>query len=664
MAPYRPPGRSNRSGRSNTDNDVFEGLPVKQWGQSLARVSLAPPVVEEVANQNDRWGEPPMPRDFQMLQPWTQQLLRLARSGKVGTKRKQDPDSQDDDKAEDEAPEEAKNHFEDRAYIVKKWKTVPEALLEPEHKHFEFLAKRRKGLPSMYGPEAQSGAIIPMRKATVEKAAPSGEVKVYEVMLPEGKTIEGEITESAKLAEAQPVTAAPGTVIEGLGVANDDGVIVAEHLRAPPAPRRSRPPPKKKGGPGRGKKRVTFTNPDGSTYTTIVANATKIVPQPGQTIKHVAKGEQASADVSAEQAAANAPASGEEGEVDEDGSDEDGEDGDEDDDDHEDGELTDEGEAMEGVISTGTTQAAAEITSKPASAGASAPAATQLAGHPSNLPPGLEESRTEIVPADSQRIVEMSDAPPAEISPTKSGQPEEIPVPIQPIDKVNTAAEPAVLTPVADEIPPVARLATGTQPILPVQSEALPTQLETPIQLPVEAMETVQNTKPVVPVTEVQPGIPIETMPPASVEFITPAEPITVVAEATAVVSAPLVDPIAATAVPLVVAEAPALPIDLAAPGDALVGNAKEPLLALPAESVLEQGNAAEPVMPPVQTVSAAEKPTTEIEKPQTSSAESSVAVSKPQEVIQPTAPIENPPTASDDLLGNLAKKLEDQITE
>merc|ERR1712070_701816 len=108
----------------------------------------------------------------------------------------------------------------------------------------------------------------------------------------------------------------------------------------------------KKGGPGRGKKRVTFTNPDGSTYTAIVPNATKIVPQPGQTVKHVAKGEKALADVAKAKTEAGGDGQPEqiegqqqggegEGEGEEEGSDE-GEEGEDDDDDREDGELSDE----------------------------------------------------------------------------------------------------------------------------------------------------------------------------------------------------------------------------------------------------------------------------------------------------------------------------------
>ena len=144
---YRPPGRSNRSGRANANDDIFEGLPVKQWGQSLAHVSLAPPKTEAEKVEDEKWGEPPMPRDYQLLQPWTQHLLRLARSGKVGTKRKPagDPDSMDEERPEEDGGEETKENLGERGFVAKKWRQVPEALLEPEHKHFEFLAKRRRG---------------------------------------------------------------------------------------------------------------------------------------------------------------------------------------------------------------------------------------------------------------------------------------------------------------------------------------------------------------------------------------------------------------------------------------------------------------------------------------------------------------------------------------
>lgn len=402
---YRPPGRSNRSGRSNADNDVFEGLPVKQWGQSMSRVSLAPPVMEVQNRADDKWADPPMPRDYQMLQPFTQHLLRLARSGRVGTKRKQDHDNADEEKPEDEPVEEANKdaNIEDRGYVAKKWKPVPEHLLEPEHKHFEFLAKRRKGLPSLYGPDQQSGAPVVMRRTKVQKANADGEVAVYEVLVPEGQTMEGEVTESTELADVKPVVAAPGTVIEGVGIANEEGVVVAEHLK-PTAPRRNRPPPKKKGGPGRGKKRVTFTNPDGSTYTTVVPNATKIVPQPGQTVKHVAKGEEAGADVTAEQAAAAAPEEvGEGGEDDgEDGSGSDDGD-DDDDDDREDGELSD-GDANETQIPVKAEASTTALENKSGSEVEKAAEGDQVQNDDTSDPmEGIQHERAETAEHDAQK---------------------------------------------------------------------------------------------------------------------------------------------------------------------------------------------------------------------------------------------------------------------
>jgi hypothetical protein len=366
---------------------------------------MVPPVAEVVAVVDDKWGDPPLPRDYQLLSPWTQQLLRLARSGKVGTKRKAGSNNTDEDKPEDNGNEASKIAFDDRGYLAKKWKPVPEQQLEPEHKHFEFLAKRRKGLPSL-GTELQGGPIA-MRKTKVQRIGPEGEVTVYDVLLPVGQTIEGEITEPAQLADVVPVFAAPGTVIEGLGVANEAGIIVAEPLHN--APRRNRPPPKKKGGPGRGKKRVTFTNPDGSTYTTIVPNATKIVPQPGQTVKHVAKGEEASEDVSAEQAAAAAAAQqdnsqedggDDEGSGDDDGDDDGEEDDDGDDDDREEGELTDDD------APTGPTTNAAAAESRSVPQIPAKPSLTEASNHTTATSDSKPEEDVEMSEAPGESTIE------------------------------------------------------------------------------------------------------------------------------------------------------------------------------------------------------------------------------------------------------------------
>ncbi|KAM3422343.1 hypothetical protein BST61_g2702 [Cercospora zeina] len=489
MAPYRPPGRSNRSGRSNADNDVFEGLPVKQWNQAYAKVSLAPPVSEIEAGKDDKWGEPPMPRDFQLLNPWTQHLLRLARSGKVGTKRKQDADA-DDDKPDDEVAEEdtKPTSIDDRGYVAKKWKPVPEHSLEPEHKHFNFLAKRRRGLPSLYGPDLHLVS-VPMRKTKVQKADANGEIVVYEVLVPEGQTIDGEIAESTELADVKPVLAAPGTVIEGVGVANEEGVMVAEHLK-PSMPRRNRPPPKKKGGPGRGKKRVTFTNPDGSTYTAIVPNATKIVPQPGQTIKHVAKGEEAMADISAEQAARNAAQRHSEGV--EDGSGDEDEEGDDDDDDREDGELSDddapatrahtpakaeghgEPQAMEDVQPTSQTALTVGESTLPETKPAETPMEfTEQAIEPAK-PPVAEPVDT--LP-DPKRSVESSpDLPLAQGHSRGASLVEPAPLTLNPVPEekpieVSNAEDPIVEDPIIEEAAELEPNTIGPDEVKPAEAE-------------------------------------------------------------------------------------------------------------------------------------------------------------------------------------------------
>lgn len=324
-----------------------------------SRVSLAPPPSEtDIEKAQDKWADPAMPENFQLLLPHTQQLLRIARSGKYGTKRKIAPDVEPDGdefnaREEEGLPDEilAKPTLtEERGFVARKWRQVPESALVPEHLHWEFLAKRRKGLPSYYHGVATeiSTAGIPQiakRKTRVQRVLDpaTGESVIYEVLALEGQVLENELPADSQMPAIQ---LEPGTTVEGLGTADDDGLISLVPSNASAPSRRNRPPPKKKGGPGRGKKRVTFTNPDGSTYTTIVPNATKIVPQPGQTVKHVAKGEDAGKDVSMEEAARQTNEAGEGGEHDDEGDDdeddEEGDDGDDDDDDREDGEIQEE----------------------------------------------------------------------------------------------------------------------------------------------------------------------------------------------------------------------------------------------------------------------------------------------------------------------------------
>ncbi|KEQ72369.1 hypothetical protein M436DRAFT_73340 [Aureobasidium namibiae CBS 147.97] len=257
---FRAGGRSNRSGRSQADHDVFEGLPVRQWSQSETIVGLPPPT--EVAQGGDALPELPMPRDSHQLAPWTQQLLREARRPRLA-KRPQEP-TEDDKQEEEDEGEPVQTGWQS-----KKWSQVPSHLEKPER---EFLAKRRKGLPSLHTQIALQAAnavasSANTRKTKIMKSDADGNTTVYEVLVAEGQTVEGEVAEDAIMADAAPVQAAPGTVIEGVGIANAEGVIVATDLLQPQQqPLRRKPvPPRRirKGGPGRGKKKVMFNPNDG-----------------------------------------------------------------------------------------------------------------------------------------------------------------------------------------------------------------------------------------------------------------------------------------------------------------------------------------------------------------------------------------------------------------
>ncbi|KAI4846468.1 hypothetical protein E4T44_05044 [Aureobasidium sp. EXF-8845] len=266
---FRAGGRSNRSGRSQADHDVFEGLPVRQWSQSETIVGLPPPT--EVAQGGENvLPELAMPRDSHQLAPWTQQLLREARRPRLA-KRPQEP-TEDDKQEEEEEGEPVQTGWQS-----KKWGQVPSHLEKPER---EFLAKRRKGLPSLHTQIAlqAANAVVSStntRKTKIMKSDADGKTTVYEVLVPEGQTVEGEVAEDAIMADAAPVHATPGTVIEGVGIANAEGVIVAtDLLQQQQQPMRRKPiPPRRirKGGPGRGKKKVMFNPNDGHN---VAANST------------------------------------------------------------------------------------------------------------------------------------------------------------------------------------------------------------------------------------------------------------------------------------------------------------------------------------------------------------------------------------------------------
>ena len=246
---YRTSRAGNRQTRTTQiDHDVIEGLPVRHWRKKPINVNVAPEkdAPKAAAILQNGYKELPLPRDFSMLPEHSQALLRAARMGlrKVAEAVEDDKENEDNEHAGIDG---------DSNFLLSKWSLVPRDLEGPEP---EYLAKRRKGLPSVYsGITVPNGGSAPMRKTKIRKLDREGNNSVLEVLVPEGQTVDGEIVEE-ETSPAQPL--APGTVIEGVGIVNAEGLVVAGEQIAP-APVRRRPPipkKKKKHGPGRGRKKV------------------------------------------------------------------------------------------------------------------------------------------------------------------------------------------------------------------------------------------------------------------------------------------------------------------------------------------------------------------------------------------------------------------------
>lgn len=233
----------------------MKGIPIRQWRQTETLIGPPPEAQTQLGKQ--RWPEWPMPRDSHQLPEVSQQLLRAARAGRMY--RPPTPINDDDEK--DNPPEEEEVKEVQQGFVAKKWTVLPRHLEEPAREH---LAKRRKGLPATWsggalGPLATQTAL---RKTKVRKFDTEGNAHIYEVIVPEGQKIEGEIVEEDETLKSAPVetAVAPGTVVEGVGIVNAEGVVVATDLLQPTPTRKKPPPPRRKPkkGPGRGRKKVTF----------------------------------------------------------------------------------------------------------------------------------------------------------------------------------------------------------------------------------------------------------------------------------------------------------------------------------------------------------------------------------------------------------------------
>ncbi|RDW86178.1 uncharacterized protein DSM5745_02820 [Aspergillus mulundensis] len=284
-----PTFRSSRSGRQfgdgvnrtrtgQVDHDVFEGLPVRRWTRQVQTISQEPKTEGTESKVSGNAGKPsipehPMPRDSHLLNPMSRALLRAARSGCIYI-RKASRDFDDEEKEITDPEEQQTQQSLERNFSMRKWTTVPKHLEAPE---VEFLAKRRPGLPSLYGATAgtvDGAGSVPMRKTRFKKVDPvTGNILIYAAWVPEGHKIEGEITDEVQVAAEStqatvtPQAPAPGTVIEGVGVVNAQGVVVAAAGSAAviTPPKRRPPPPKRKGKGLKGRrKKVMFAPGEGA----------------------------------------------------------------------------------------------------------------------------------------------------------------------------------------------------------------------------------------------------------------------------------------------------------------------------------------------------------------------------------------------------------------
>ena len=254
---YRNSRTGNRTTRTQIDHDVFEGLPVRHWRKKAVSVNAAPEKenIDNAGLRNLTWKELPLPRDAHLLSPMSQDLLRAARMPQA---KKPTTPLLDDDKEPGE-DEDADGEL-DTGFVAKRWAVLPKELEGPEP---EFLAKRRKGLPSVHsGTLGTIDSTAPMRKTKIRKMDNEGNNSVWEVLVPEGQTVDGEVVEEETTATQAP---APGTVVEGVGVVNAEGVVIAGDQGMPAINKRRPPPPKRKPkGPGRGRrKKVAFAGAEG-----------------------------------------------------------------------------------------------------------------------------------------------------------------------------------------------------------------------------------------------------------------------------------------------------------------------------------------------------------------------------------------------------------------
>jgi hypothetical protein len=312
-----PTFRSSRSGRQFADNsanrnrsgqvdhDVFEGLPIRRWSRQPYTFSQAPNDEPEsqiqVAAGNQRFPELSMPRDSHLLSPMSRALLRAARAGCIYIRHIGKDAAEEEEKDNADVEESVPIPKMEQSFHARKWAVLPKHL---EPSEVEFLAKRRSGLPSLYGGVAASNVVsggtgngnVQLRKTRFKKVDPnSGKISIHERWIPEGHTIEGEILDDITVSEQREM-AAPNKgsafepVMETFSSVTAEPVTVAASepvLSASPAKTRLYPPKRKAKGPGKGRRKKVMFAPgegvDASRVHTVIGHPTVTLKNGGVT---------------------------------------------------------------------------------------------------------------------------------------------------------------------------------------------------------------------------------------------------------------------------------------------------------------------------------------------------------------------------------------------
>ncbi|KAL6404985.1 hypothetical protein AUP68_11824 [Ilyonectria robusta] len=229
----RPPQGPGTGSEGSQGSPGPEGLPVRQWRHDW--VNVAPPPQQEQQQQNDIWSIDVihgMPKDSHLLPTHSQELLLAARSGRLYKRPAPVEEEEADPEAIPEKPEKKEEDDSAKGYSIKLWKQIPRNVEAPAVSH---LAKRRKNTVTIASKTIEDKPTV--TRVTVRKVDAAGNPYTEEVVLGEGRQVEGEIISTR-------IEAAPA--------------LIAQAPVAAPQNARKRPnPPKRKSraGPGRGKKR-------------------------------------------------------------------------------------------------------------------------------------------------------------------------------------------------------------------------------------------------------------------------------------------------------------------------------------------------------------------------------------------------------------------------